>query len=354
MLSVLASWLDDRSAVVVIDNTNSEPGPLKNSVYQGTVLGPLLWNCHYEDARRASEHGFDENIFADDLNCFKVFDRRAPNDEVYAEPQSRQSSLHRWGAANQVTFDPGKESFHIIDRRAPAGADFRNLGVTFDTKLIMNTAAHEVALQAGWRLRCLLRGCRFFSRYVLVRLHKSQVFSYVEFGAPALYYAPDFYLAPVDNIQARFLEEAGISALEALTEFHLAPLSTRQDIAMMGLLRRIALGSAPPLFSSFIRRETRPLFLRCLRNQASRHDKQLQDPIDGTRTFMLERSVLGLIYTYNMLPQHRVNEKSTSGFQRKLQLAVKRLAATGEPNWPHLLRTGIKTMSATSFQSCFI
>ena len=42
---------------------------LRNMVFQGTVLGPTLWNLFYEDARRAiQEAGFVEIVNADDLN----------------------------------------------------------------------------------------------------------------------------------------------------------------------------------------------------------------------------------------------------------------------------------------------
>ena len=41
-------------------------------VYQGTVLGPTLWNLFFEDARAAiNEVFFTEYVFADDLNAFR-------------------------------------------------------------------------------------------------------------------------------------------------------------------------------------------------------------------------------------------------------------------------------------------
>ena len=40
--------------------------------------------------------------------------------------------MHRWGAANRVVFDPGKEEFILLRRRDAIGNDFRLLGVVFD------------------------------------------------------------------------------------------------------------------------------------------------------------------------------------------------------------------------------
>ena len=88
---------------------------INNMVYQGTVLGPPLWNVYYADAAQAVNfHGFLEIIFADDLNCFKDFDSDTPNLELHEEMHSCQGELHKWGTANQVSFDPTKESKHIL------------------------------------------------------------------------------------------------------------------------------------------------------------------------------------------------------------------------------------------------
>ena len=53
MLAVLASWLQRRTAQVVVGGEMSHEFPLADMVFQGTVLGPVLWNVFYADARRA-------------------------------------------------------------------------------------------------------------------------------------------------------------------------------------------------------------------------------------------------------------------------------------------------------------
>ena len=86
-----------------------------NMVDQGTVLGPPLWNIH--DAVTASAvklHRFLKILFADDLNCFKDFGLSIPNSELHAEMRQGQGKLHKWGRANQVSFDPSKESMHVL------------------------------------------------------------------------------------------------------------------------------------------------------------------------------------------------------------------------------------------------
>ena len=104
IIQLIGSWLDERSYNVIVDGHSGDPQPLRNSVYQGTVWGPPLWNCHYEDARHAvNKNDFIETIFADDLNSFKQFDDSVSDSTIQDELSRCQQSLHNWGAANQVT-----------------------------------------------------------------------------------------------------------------------------------------------------------------------------------------------------------------------------------------------------------
>ena len=50
-------------------------------VYQGTVLGPQLWNLYFEDAANAiQEFLFEEVVLADDLNAYKILPSSGPHD----------------------------------------------------------------------------------------------------------------------------------------------------------------------------------------------------------------------------------------------------------------------------------
>ena len=78
MVALTESWLQQRTVHAVVEGQFSEKIVLKNMVFQGTVLGPTLWNLFYEDARRAvHETGFEEIVYADDLNGFKEFAHNA-------------------------------------------------------------------------------------------------------------------------------------------------------------------------------------------------------------------------------------------------------------------------------------
>ena len=119
--------------MVVVGGSQSTRQQLADSVFQGTVLGPPLWNVHYADAREAVRLlDFVETIFADDFNCWKELPRDIEEADALAILHQCQSYLHDWGRANRVVFDPLKEAFVVLRRRNPIGDNFKVLGVEFD------------------------------------------------------------------------------------------------------------------------------------------------------------------------------------------------------------------------------
>ena len=143
-------------------------------VCQGTSLGPPLWNIFYEDAADAVHlHDFLEIVFADDLNAYKAFDFTTANEALYVDMRNCQREVHKWGKANQVSFDPSKESMHVLALHGGEGPNFRLLGVPFDHALSMRDAVVELVSEATWKMASILRTARFFTDSELVNLYKS-------------------------------------------------------------------------------------------------------------------------------------------------------------------------------------
>ena len=64
-------------------------------VFQGTVLGPDLWNVYYEDAGKAiHELSYTEIVYADDLNAYREFLGSVPNDKIKKSLKACQKELH--------------------------------------------------------------------------------------------------------------------------------------------------------------------------------------------------------------------------------------------------------------------
>ena len=82
----------------------------------------------------------------------------------------------------------------------------------------------------------LLRSSKYHCDEQLLLQYKAQVVSYLEYRTPAVYHASDTALMALDSLQDRFLRKLSVSALDALMVFNLAPLRTRRDVAMLGLV----------------------------------------------------------------------------------------------------------------------
>jgi len=323
IVAVLVSWLRQRFAEVVVGGAVSNLMTLMNMVFQGTVTGPVLWNLFFEDARHAiNDTFFSEVVYADDLNAYRIFPSTFSNEDIKIALDLCQSELHKWGAANQVAFDASKESQHVLSLSDPLGGPFKLLGVTFDTELSMTDAVSELVSAAGWKLRTLLRTRRFYTDADLIVLYKAHLLSFLEYRTPALYHATRTVLRRLDAVQTRFLKDIGVDEVDALVHFHLAPLGTRRDIAMLGLIHRTALGKGPTQFADYFKKEHSAM--------------TLHDPRKDSTAPLIKRSALGLVAIYNMLPISIRSAKSVSAFQKGLQEVVCSYATTGLPQWPEV------------------
>ena len=167
--------------------------------------------------------------------------------------------------------------------------------------------------------------------------------SFIDFATPAIYHSPAFFFQVRDGLKPR----------DALLDYSLAPLCSRRDISILGLVHRVSLGSAPPQFRHFIYPARHNEWNRGWAYNVERHTKQIHDPIDGTTTRMMERSVLGLVHTYNSLTQRVVDLKDVSRFQHALQDAAKACARSGNSDWEVSLKKGARANGVASFREWF-
>ncbi len=356
------SWLEDRVSCVVVSGAKSVEETLANSVFQGTVLGPPLWNVFYADARHAvRELGYIETIFADDFNCWKGFrntERRSLPVELRHEIESRgaQQDLHKWGAANRVIFDPSKEEFILIRRRNALGNPFKLLGLVFDPQLLMRIGARKIATEAGWRLQSILRARRYYSIPELMRLYKANVLSFIESGVAGYFHAAPSTLECIDRVQRRFLRRIGLTDEQALLDFRLAPLKVRREIGILGFLHRVILGQISgqisELFPRAIPRSSSGWISGRIQG-ARRHDKQLLDRITAESSDQMKRSIFGMVQCYNALPQHVVDSPSGKCFQRQLQQALVTRVREGYDGWRSVFSDGRRYASMLRFQAIF-
>ena len=86
-----------------------------------------------------------------------------------------------------------------------------------------------------------------------------------------------------------FLRKVGISEIDAIVNFKLAPLASRRDIAMLGVIHRAVLGEGPPQLRELFKPDRRDL-RRSARH--FRHDNQIACVFGDRPLDMIKRSVL--------------------------------------------------------------
>lgn len=165
----------------------------------------------------------------------------------------------------------------------------------------MDDAAGEMVTEAGWKLRTLQRTQRYHTDAEMILLYKAQLLSFIEYRTPGIYHATRSVLAKVDEIQTRFLQNAGLDEVTALMQFKLAPLSMRRDIAMLGMVHRAALGEGPPQMRRLIERAPGGF--------------QVLDPYRGRATPpLIRRSAWGLLPVYKQVRQRSSIDQNCERF----------------------------------------
>ena len=246
LIRFIGSYLEARRATVLVQGCESDIYELLNMIFQGTVLGPPLWNIFFADVDQYIPESFDKQKFADDLTTYKTFPGNTSNEDIFAELEDCQKKVHHWGEINRATFEPTKESFAILDLTNPVAENFRMLGSWFDGKLTMNVNVEKMAGKAKSKVMALLNCRSFYSTCEMIRQFKTHVLAHVELNIGAFYHAVDSVLGEIDQIQISYLRKLDLSCRDAFLNFNLAPLCTRRDIAMLGLIYRCVHGLAHP------------------------------------------------------------------------------------------------------------
>ena len=97
-LNFLDSYLQPRRASVVVEGTVSDAFEIANTVFQGTVLGPALWNVFFNDVTQpASSLGGTPSLFADDLTVFQKFVKTDTNEDIHRQMHLCRTRIHKWG-----------------------------------------------------------------------------------------------------------------------------------------------------------------------------------------------------------------------------------------------------------------
>ena len=94
-LNFFSAYLELRQVQVVVEGVHSDSFEIQDTVFQGTMLGPPLWNLFFNDVTHpAASTGGDPNMFADDLNVKQSCDRLDDNEAIRREMDRCRAAVH--------------------------------------------------------------------------------------------------------------------------------------------------------------------------------------------------------------------------------------------------------------------
>ena len=236
MLKFLTSYLERRHSTIIVEGASSRNFELEDTIFQGTVLGPKLWNVFFEDVSQQIPPPYKDAKFADDLTCFKSFPGDSDNKEIKVDLHECEAAVQDWGKRNQVLFDEKKAEFGVIHLTDGEGDTVRILGSMFDNALHMDENIKKMVGKARPKITALLRCRRFYDRANMIKQYKTHVLCLLEGNPGAYYHACDTVLGPLERIQTSFLKQMDMDTGFAFLGYNLAPLSTRRDIAVLGFI----------------------------------------------------------------------------------------------------------------------
>ena len=333
-LNFLDAYLAPRKGKVVVQGEASDIFVIEDSIFQGTVLGPALWNVFFADvAIPAGITGGNEAMFADDLNVFQLFDRKMPTDNILDKLSKCREKVHGWGRTNRVKFDAKKEHLAIIhpDANVLHGDGFRLLGCFMDLDLRMRTAVDQLLAKIRPKSKAILRTRGYYSVPELLQQYKTHIWGLVECNAGAFFHVVSSLLLKIAQVQDNFLHKLNLSNSEAFLKFNFAPTILRRNIGILGFLHKRVLGLSHPSIEKLL-----PWYSqRFDESRGLGHNKQLYGhsvEISHQRS-LFNRSIFAMVDIYNNLPQEIVDASNVKLFQSLLTKIAKERCLRGDPDW---------------------
>jgi len=194
----------------------------------------------------------------------------------------------------------------------------------------MDIAVHKCVTEIAWKLKSLLRTI-FFTPL------KNKYWQYVQSTYFDIHRISYIRYLPCSNdgftTVGWYLDEICEWYWYFLSYFFLfsglAPLNARCEIAIFGVIHRSVLRLGRRQFHEFFRINPNPP-----RSHLRRYSLQLIESY-------INKSIVGYIWVYNLLPQAIDNKRSVKAFQKQYQKLLSKHASRGKSNWELLFNVRV-------------
>jgi hypothetical protein len=340
-LKLIESYLFLRALYVVMAGESSKTYPISCGVPQGAVWSPNFWDVAVNDLSKQIQSCKSFN-YADDSALLAVMECLDDIDAVIHEMNADMERLRVWGLKNNLTFDPGKNSFLVVSRsqfdfskintlemggvrvKYAKQGDMKLVGFIFDKKLSWSTMISNLASKARNQLGALWRLRPVMDSSNLQQMYRAFVRSIMEYGGLEYMSARKTHLDKLDAVQ-RSAER--ICSGQGVFE----PLGVRRECSAFGMLCKMLDGEVRGGLKDFV-----PEFVGDQRNRRGRSVAISEGPclVDLTSAVSLlqyDASFCGVVHgVFKKLPRELIQIGSRDGWSDVRKDGSRFLCARGK------------------------
>ena len=337
------SYLNRRTQSVVVEDSQSEPKVLSYGVPQGSVLGPILFNCYIAPlASVVSQHGVEKHTYAGDNQLYLAIELKSPTDVDCAIDQLESciECVRTWMRKNWLQLNDDKTEVLVFasshklkqlqrmtpnmciaigDKHIQLSQSVRNLGIIQDSELQMDQHVTHVIKQCNLQLS---RNISRIHRYLTMEATKSIVHALVtsrlDYGNALLFGISGKQLCRLQKIQncaarliAKIPRTHHISPV--LVQLHWLPVHRRIEFKILVHTYRALNDTAPQYLSQLIVPYTPT---RALRSQEAR---LLTVPRRKKVSFVMRAFSAAAPKLWNALPGYLRCAPSLESFKKSLK-----------------------------------
>ena len=335
-LQLLANYLTGRTYCVQVGQSLSRPKKLERGVPQGSVLGPVLF-CIYtiELSWLLEKHEVGFRLYADDTQFYLVLNNI---NVVQNKINDIMKDVKNWMNKKQLKLNETKTECLIVGRDCDLNKldDIQNimvndvqiavrpavkdLGVTLDRSLSMNTQINNVVRLAGYNLRNIAFLKKYVNEDMIRRMVQNFVISRLDYCNSIYYGLPKFQLKKLQKILNRSVRLIkGLSPQDRITpamiDLHWLPVKARLEYKI-NILTYQALKFGKPKYIRDLLSEFSTNSHLILRHNVERH--RLNEPrfnhAFGTRAFRICAPRL-----FNRVPVNIKDCNTLESFKSKLK-----------------------------------
>ena len=351
------SYLADRTYQVQVGSSKSTSRQLCHGVPQGSILGPILFNCYMSDLldRLDELADIDFHTYADDTQLWISFDPKDTDGERRARETLNQGLqlISGWMASHHLKLNQAKTIFMPLSRQnfqfeplkfdnttIAASTTCRNLGVILDSKMDMSKQISSVVRSCYFQLRKLRAIKDYLPTDYLTTLVHAFITSKLDFCNSILDGLPQKSLNRlqlVHNAAARFLtgSRKWDSATAILRKLHWLPIRKRIQFKILCFSHLVLAKKAPAYFADELVESVPPRATR----QANRRqiDARYRPKLKtvGTRSMFY-----AMPHYFNRLPVSLANECRYTTFKRHTKTILFRETYGGDDDIPVLYLYG--------------